>query len=230
LDLDKVLIGAEGWASKAEWPFRTSLIAAKHWQGTRMVTKQFRGERLRGNPRRRGTAAVEFALCAPILFTILFGLWEVGRTVEVQQVAWNSAREAARDASMGQANLQAVTANLLLYLQSAEPSAFGQGHATSLKSPVITLPANTYGYTCWDNTSNCELFTMTFTDITNTSVTDPTGMSQLDHYRITVSYPYSSVGWIPVAQITGVNRLYVAVDWASLVDAPFTITPSLPAQ
>lgn len=181
-------------------------------------------------PPRRGAAALEFACVAPLLFVLLFGLWEVGRMVEVQQVAWNSAREGARDASMGQASLQAVATNLVLYLQSAEPSAFGSGHLTSLISPVITLPANSYGYTCWDNTANRELFTMAFTDITNTSVTDPTGMAQLDHYRITVSYPYASIGWLPVPEITGQTRLYVAVDWVSMVDSPFTIAPYLNAQ
>src|SRR5271156_3675077 len=100
---------------------------------------------------RRGVAATEFAVCLPVFFVFLFGLWEVGRMTEVQNVVWNSAREGSRDASMGQANLLAVANNMLLYLQSAEPTAFGQGHSTSMISPVVTLAANTYGYTCWDN-------------------------------------------------------------------------------
>jgi Flp pilus assembly protein TadG len=187
-------------------------------------------ERKGANRRRHGTAAVEFAVCLPLLVIILFGLWEVGRIVEVQQVAWNATREGARDASMGQANLQAVATNLVLYLQSAEPSAFGSGHTTSLIAPVITLPANSTGYTCWDNTANCELFTMSFSDFTYTSVADPTGMQQLDHYRITVSYPYASVGWLPVAYITGTTRMSATVDWVCMVDSPFTIAPYLPAQ
>jgi Flp pilus assembly protein TadG len=179
---------------------------------------------------RQGVAAVEFAVCLPLLFLVLFGLWEVGRMTEVQQVMWNSAREAARDASLGQSNLQTVTNNLITYLQSAEPTAFGQGHTVSLKPPVVTLPPNTYGYTVWDNTAGRELFTMSFADMTNTTVSDPTGMSQLDRYEIGVQVPYASIGWLPVAQITGKTRLYVAVDWASMVDAPFQIAPYLPAQ
>ena len=75
----------------------------------------------------------------------------------------------------GTITLQTVAANVLTYLQGAEQTAFGTGHSTSMISPVITLPANTYGYTCWDNTANQELFTMTFTDVTNPTVTDPTG-------------------------------------------------------
>ena len=191
-----------------------------------MIVKPFKAAK----PCRQGVASVEFAVCLPLLVTILFGLWEVGRAVEVQQVAWNSAREAARDASMGQVNLQGVASNLLLYLQSAEPTAFGQGHSTGFINPVTTLSPNSQGFTCWDNKANRELFTMTFTDITNSSVTDPTAMSQLDHYRITVSYPYATISWLPVAQILGTSRFSATVDWASMVDSPFTFAPSLPAQ
>jgi hypothetical protein len=185
---------------------------------------------VRINRRRGGAAAVELAVCLPLLVTLLLGLLEVGRAVEVQQVACNSAREAARDASLGQANLSAVAANMLLYLQSAEPGAFALGDSTSLISPVITLPANTYGYTCWDNTANRELFTITFTDVTNPTVTDPTGMAQLDVYTITVSYPFAGVSWIPAGSVAGMSRLSASVTWASLVDSPFTLTASLPAQ
>jgi hypothetical protein len=158
------------------------------------------------------------------------GLWEVGRFTEVSNVVWNSAREASRDASLGQTNLQGVANNLLVYLQGAEPTAFAQGDSTQMIAPVITLPPNTYGYTCWDNTANRELFTVTFTDVTNPSVTDPTQMSQLDVYAIGVQVPYSSIGWLPVASVTGITRLSVAVDWVSMVDSPFQIAPSLPAQ
>jgi Flp pilus assembly protein TadG len=189
------------------------------------------GKSLGGSKSRpKGAAAVEFAVCLPLIILLLSGLWEVGRITEIQEILWNSAREAARDASMGQDNLATVTSNLLTYLQSAEPKAFGQGHSVSLISPVISLPSNTYGYTCWDNTANRELFTMTFTDITTSTVTDPTNMLQLDHYEIGVQVPYKSIAISPLAQVTGTSRLSVVVDWASLVDSPFQIAPYLPAQ
>jgi len=176
---------------------------------------------------------VEFALAFPLILFIMIGLWEVGRIVEVNQVMWNSAREAARDASLGQDNLLTVANNLLTYLQSAEPKAFGQGHQTSMVNPTtvgITLPANTTGYTCWDTTANRELFTVTFTDQTTTTNTDPTQMAQLDLYQIGVQVPYSSIGWTATPLITGMSRINVAVTWASMVDSPFAIAPYLPAQ
>jgi Flp pilus assembly protein TadG len=182
------------------------------------------------NSRRHGGSAVEYAACLPLLLMILAGLWEVGRITEVQEVMWNSAREAARDASLGEDNLQAVATNLLIYLQGADKTAFPTGHSTSMIAPVVSLPANTYGYTCWDNTTSKELFTMTFEDLTNTSVTDPTGMKQLDVYQIGVQVPYSSIQLTSIVPVAGMTRLTVTVVWASLIDSPFQIAPYLPAQ
>lgn len=184
----------------------------------------------RRDRRRRGVAAVEFGLCLPIIVGIMLGIWEVGRIVQVSNILWNTARETARDASVGQDNLQTIANNTLTYLQSALPSTFISAHSTSMISPVVTLPANTTGYTCWDNTTNQELFTITFTDITQPSVTDPTAMSKLDHYEISLQVPYTSIRWSSIAQITGISRLYIVVDWACMQDSPFSITPSLPAQ
>jgi Flp pilus assembly protein TadG len=180
--------------------------------------------------RSHGAAAVEFAVCLPLICLILSGLWEVGRSTEVSEVMWNSAREAARDASLGEDKLATVAANLLIYLQGAEPTAFGLGHATSMIAPVISLPPNTTGYTCWDTTTNRELFTMTYSDLTTPTNTDPTTAKQLDVYLIGVQVPYRSITISPLSQVTGLTRLSVSVDWASLVDTPFKITPYIPAE
>jgi hypothetical protein len=123
-----------------------------------------------------------------------------------------------------------VATNILTYLQGAEQTAFGNGHSTSMIAPVITLAANTTGYTCWDNTANRELFTMTFTDVTNPSTTDPTGMTQLDLYQIGLQVPFTSIGWSNLIPISGMTRLKVTVVWTSLIDTPFQIAPDLPAQ
>ena len=170
------------------------------------------------------------ALCLPLLLLILTGIFQVGRIVQIQQILWNAARETARDASLGDDNLSTTGSSLLSYLQSADSVAFGSGHSTSMISPVITLPTNAHGYTCWDNTTNQELFTFYFLDTTNTSVTDPTAMSQLDVFQFAVLVPYTSVAFTSAVPISGATRLSVKVSWVSMVDAPFSITPSLPAQ
>lgn len=50
---------------------------------------------------RSATAAVELAVCLPMLLIVLTGIWEVGRMVQVQNVVWNCAREGGRQAAAG---------------------------------------------------------------------------------------------------------------------------------
>ena len=52
--------------------------------------------------RRTGAAAVELAMVLPLILTLLLGIWEVGRLVEIQQLLSNAAREAGRQAATGQ--------------------------------------------------------------------------------------------------------------------------------
>jgi len=57
---------------------------------------------------RRGTAAVEFALVAPIFFMLMIGMIEVGRAIMVQQVLINASRVGARRAVMLSSSEQEV--------------------------------------------------------------------------------------------------------------------------
>ena len=59
-----------------------------------------RGIRCRASKNRVGAAVVEFAVIAPIFFTMVFGIIEFGRIILVQQLITNASREAARDASL----------------------------------------------------------------------------------------------------------------------------------
>lgn len=47
----------------------------------------------------RGIAAVELALVLPLFLTLLVGVWEVGRLIEMHNIVSNSAREGARAAA-----------------------------------------------------------------------------------------------------------------------------------
>lgn len=49
---------------------------------------------------RRGATLVEFAVVAPVLFLLIFGIIEFGRLMMVQQAMTNAAREAGREASL----------------------------------------------------------------------------------------------------------------------------------
>ena len=84
--------------------------------------------------RRHGVAAVEFAVCLPLMCLVLTGLWEVGRITQVAEVMWNSAREAVRDASLGQDTLQTVTTN-----PPPEPEAYSATSRAQRQRPPVKV-------------------------------------------------------------------------------------------
>jgi Flp pilus assembly protein TadG len=151
---------------------------------------------------RSGTAAVEFAVVLPLLTTLLFGIWEIGRVVQCYQILCNAAREAARQASTGTSNLATIQTQIQQYVQQAEP-----------------------------RITNFTGFTVAFADVTRTSVTDPTNMTQLDHFTITVTMPFDNVRWSLTKMFmpTG-TQMSAAVDWYSMADLPITVTTGMPVE
>lgn len=155
-----------------------------------------------GRRARRGTAAVELAVVLPFFVIILFGVWEVGRLVQVQQVFQNAAREAARQASTGTVTLPTIKTNVQNYIQAAEP-----------------------------RITNFTGFDVVFTDVTNSAVTDPTNCTQLDKYTITVTMPFDNVRWSMTRMFTPVGmKASATVTWASMTDLPVTVSTTLPAE
>lgn len=103
---------------------------------------------------RRGAAAVEFAIIAPLFFLLIFGLIEFGRMVMVQQIITNASREGARIAVLDGTTKQEVQAAVMNYLQSARiygvspedipvdpdpPNAAGYGEPVTV---TVTIPFN----------------------------------------------------------------------------------------
>jgi Flp pilus assembly protein TadG len=62
---------------------------------------------------------VELALLLPLIVALLFGSWEVGRLVHVQQMLSNAACEGGRQASTGQLGNTSVQQVVSGYLQEA---------------------------------------------------------------------------------------------------------------
>lgn len=59
--------------------------------------------------RDRGAAAVEFALLLPVLLLVLFGIIDFGRALNAQITLTQAAREGARLAALGEANVVSRT-------------------------------------------------------------------------------------------------------------------------
>jgi Flp pilus assembly protein TadG len=74
--------------------------------------------------RRRGAAAVEFAIVAPLLFAIVFGLVEFGRALMVEQALVSAAREACRVAVLAGTTRQDVVDRATASLSAASISNF----------------------------------------------------------------------------------------------------------
>jgi Flp pilus assembly protein TadG len=73
----------------------------------------------RTGPIRDGNAAVEFAIVLPFIMTLLMGILEVGRLIEMQQVLTNATREGARHAATGQYTDSQCQQVVLSYVQVA---------------------------------------------------------------------------------------------------------------
>jgi Flp pilus assembly protein TadG len=83
--------------------------------------------------RRHGVAAVELAFLLPsVLVPLLFGMWEMGRLLQAQQVVANSVREGGRTASTGQFTTAQVQQVVLNYLQNGGIS------TTGVSTPTVT--------------------------------------------------------------------------------------------
>jgi Flp pilus assembly protein TadG len=68
---------------------------------------------------RRGAAAVEFAVVAPVFFLMIFGMIEFGRMVMVQQILTNASREGARLGVLDNINESDVIQTVIDYTSSS---------------------------------------------------------------------------------------------------------------
>jgi Flp pilus assembly protein TadG len=87
---------------------------------------------------RRGAAAVEFAVVAPVFFAFTLGMIEIGRAVMVQQILTTASREGARQAVLDGATQTAVTTFITTYLTAAAVPSGGTTVAFSPSLPTAS--------------------------------------------------------------------------------------------
>jgi Flp pilus assembly protein TadG len=154
----------------------------------------FRKRGCRGR-QRSGTAAVEFVVVLPLIVTLLLGLWEGGRLIEIEQLMNNAAREGARQAASAQLNYSQVQQVVINYLASAGiPTANAVVTITNLGFPGNPSPP--------DN--------------------NPQNATQLDMLKVTVAVPFSDVRWIALNVVTNAStQMNGEATWCSLKDIPY---------
>jgi Flp pilus assembly protein TadG len=157
---------------------------------------------------RRGVAAVEAAIVMPVLIITMFGVWEVGRLIQVNQVVVNSAREGARLAAGAYVNGTPVTVAMVQQAVRDYMRASG-------------LPAAAYNGA-----------TITLTCLASPTWVNPSDALPLDRFTVQVSIPtgaaFNSMLWSLVYRLSAVNQMSVTVNWVSCTDAKIAVSSVLP--
>ncbi len=172
----------------------------------------------RRGQRRDGVAAVEFAVVAPVLFLLLLGTWELGRTVQVYQILASAVREGARVAAQGQIiNLTGAYTQIQVY--SGTPNVY-EAVRNTLQASGITVSSfdtSRVSFTFLDNLGNPVA-----------SPSQPYQGTKGQRFRVTASLPYSTFRWTNL-NLLNLGQIQVSFDWASLVDDPFTVNTTMPS-
>ena len=120
---------------------------------------------------RRGTAAVELAVCLLPLMTIVMGILETGRLMMVQEQLINSAREGARLGVLGGSTMGTST--------STGPYEVNYRVRQSLAGAQIPTSAAT----------------IAIVDLDDSTITDLTQSTAGDRIQVTISVPFRQVAW-----------------------------------
>ena len=152
--------------------------------------------------------AVEAALCLPLLIILMFGMWEVGRMIQVNQILVNAAREGARYAAGGYDNGTPITSAMVIQAVRDYMTASGLP-ATAVSGATITL--------------TCQA---------TPSWTNPSDALPLDQYRVTLTIPtgtaFNSLRWNLFQRLTNLTSLSVQVNWRSLINSKIVVDSTLP--
>jgi Flp pilus assembly protein TadG len=153
------------------------------------------------NTQRRGAAAVEFAVCLPLLVTILLGILEMGRLMMVEEILVNCARDGARTAAV--TSFADSSGNL------------DQTAVSAITNRVISnLTGSTVNVTAGDSPTPVVVAGV---DGANSSAKSLQTLAQGDYVQVTTTVPFSKVAWITPRWITdGTNLSATVAMWREI--------------
>jgi Flp pilus assembly protein TadG len=156
---------------------------------------------------RRGIAAVEAAICLPLLVAMMLGMWQLGRMAQMARIVKDAAREGARVAAGGINNGSVVT---VANVQTAV-----QNFLTAAGMPSAAVSGAT----------------ITVTNLSSDTWTDPGNALPLDEFSVTVTIPpgtaFNSLQLVG-ANLCGITQLTESVNWLSANDTQLTVSTTLP--
>ncbi|MGB8167280.1 MAG: TadE/TadG family type IV pilus assembly protein [Chthoniobacteraceae bacterium] len=158
--------------------------------------------------RRRGAAVVEAAIVFPLMLTMLTGMFEVGRLVQVSQIVQNAARQGARVAGSGYIEGTPVTASTV--------TTCVRNYLTAANLPSAAVSGAT----------------ITVTPIAPATWTDPSSALPLDQFQVTVTIPQgtamNALFWTSLTRLTSAQQISATVKWYSLNESRLTVSTTLP--
>jgi Flp pilus assembly protein TadG len=155
---------------------------------------------------RRGAAAVEFAVVMPILLTLILGIWEVARMVQVQLILSSAAREGGRQAASGNLNSAGVKKVVLDHL-------------------------NTEGIQVTDSAGNPVSGVSVSVTNNTTASADPSVANKLDKLTVSVTLPFNLLRWTTITRFTKpTTTMSASATWYSMRDSPLTVSSTIPSQ
>jgi len=147
-----------------------------------------------------------------MLLILLFGLWQIGRIVEVMQVMDNATREGARLASQAQI-INQTGAFTQIQANAGLPNVQDTVREYLVANGVVAA-------------SQVNDVTVTFQFLTgDLTRTDPYQGNQGDLFQVTVTLPTQDINWTPIS-LSG--NLTAQTVWVILVDTPFSVNTSVP--
>jgi Flp pilus assembly protein TadG len=168
---------------------------------------------MKGRPplsQRRATASVELALLAPVLLAALFGIWEIGRLVQMQQVVDNAAREGGRQAARGDLTAAQVQTAVTNYLQDAG----------------INTTGITFTYTDASVTPSVQRTAPI--DVNNPAI-DVSQAQPSDQIHMAVNVPYKNVRWLAINLfLSDTTMMTATADWYCMKNVPLIINTTIP--
>ncbi len=181
---------------------------------------------------RSGVAIVETAvLLLPIFIFTLFGVWEVGRLVQIHQIVANAAREGARQASTGQRTSSSNHPELP-FNPNFEVQVAVENYLRNAKLPVVDGSGNRIFTVRVQNvskglTADYPTGTTPAADPVSSSVQDINNGN--DVLQVTVNYPYQIVKWSPGQFFVPNSQIVTSTArWYSLKDIPIVVDTSIP--
>ena len=196
---------------------------------------------LRPDKSRKGIAATELALLAPVILTLLMGLWEVGRYVAMQNLLDNAVREGGRIGSSGayfsSNNMidPATSTTMTLATPSTNTSCELQKRVLLyLKASGVSTTNATVKVSNTGTTTSAKTWNYTYSasgTITGSGYDPAAAAGQLDRLAVTVTVPYANVDWSPLSYFIGQSTTMTATaNWNSMVDVPLTVSTTIPSK